>query len=181
MQRDVAVVEWTVPETKPATEWILGEAVQKVSPRRSHALVQCAMAQLLRTWARGRGECGLEWRFRITPPGGPTRPLVPDLAFLSNERAAGLSGEDREVPPVAPDIVVEILSPEDRADRVASKREVYLAAGTRSVLIFDPRDRTLDAFTPSGHTRLTAPAVFASEAFPGLEIDLAALFGELDT
>jgi hypothetical protein len=39
-----AVREIVVPETEPATEWILGQAVQKVSPQ-----------------AQGRGEAAPEW------------------------------------------------------------------------------------------------------------------------
>jgi Uma2 family endonuclease len=181
MQRTRHLDEITVPETKPATEWILGEAVQKVSPRRRHSLLQVALVEALRRWSRGRGDLGTEWRFRITPPGQATRPLVPDIAFLSNERKAGLVGEELEVPNVAPDIVAEILSPDDRPDRVDDKRATYLAAGVRLVIIVDPEARTLEAYDTSGHTTFAEPSTFSADHFPGLEIDLAALFGELDT
>jgi Uma2 family endonuclease len=180
MQHARGLDEITVPETKPATEWILGEPAQKVSPKRRHALIQGAMSDMLRRWARGRGDCGPEWRFRIAPPGEPARPLVPDLAFLSNERKAGLSGEDLEVPRVAPDIVVEILSPDDRPDRVASKRDVYLAAGTQLVIIVDPSARSLEAYEAGGRTVCLEPSTFSTDRFPGLAIDLVELFREID-
>ena len=180
MQHARGLEEFTVPETKPATEWILGEAVQKVSPKRRHSLIQGAIGAILRKWSRGRGDCGPEWRFRIAPPGEPARPLVPDLAFLSNERKAGLVGEDLEVPSVAPDIVVEILSPDDRPDRVASKRDTYLAAGTRLVIIVDPATRTLEAHEATGRTMFAGPSTFSTNRFPGLEIDLGELFREID-
>src|SRR5579872_839518 len=102
--------EIILPETKPALEWINGRAVQKVSPQRKHALAQTGFAIALGTWARttGAGMVGTEWRFQVAPPGEERRPLVPDVAFLSYERSAGLDGEDREVPLVAPDIAVEV-------------------------------------------------------------------------
>jgi Uma2 family endonuclease len=180
MHRARELPEITVPETKPATEWILGEAVRKVSPKRRHAILQGALVELVRRWARGRGETGTEWRFRVTPPGERTRPLVPDIAYLSNERKTGLTGEELEAPRVAPDVVIEIHSPGDRADRIASKRDTYLAAGTRLVILVDPEARTLDAFDSVGHAHFESPATFSSPHFPGLEIDLADLFSEIE-
>jgi Uma2 family endonuclease len=172
--------EIVVPDTEPETEWILGEAVQKVSPRRRHAVLQGALVSLLRTWARGRGIVGTEWRFRITPPGERPRPLVPDVAYLSNARRAGLTGELLEVPFVPPDIVIEILSPDDRADRVASKRDTYLAAGVHLVLSVDPDSRTVEAFDVAGRITYAIGSIFATERFPDFVIDVAALFAEID-
>ncbi len=172
--------EIVVPQTEPETEWILGEAVQKVSPRRTHGVLQFAMAARLHAWAAGRGIVATEWRFRITPPGERPRPLVPDVAFLSNERKAGLTGELLEVPFVAPDIVVEILSPDDRADRVASKRDTYLAAGVRLVLIVDPASRAIDAYEATGRTTFARGSRFSTTLFAGLTIDIETLFAEID-
>jgi hypothetical protein len=62
-----AVREIVVPGTKPATESILGQAVQKVSPPRTHARLQYALPVQLSDWAQRRGEVGPEWRFGITP------------------------------------------------------------------------------------------------------------------
>jgi len=180
MHRAQERAEITVPETKPATEWILGEAVRKVSPKRRHAILQGALVEIVRGWARGRGETGTEWRFRVTPPGERTRPLVPDIAYLSKERRVGLTGEELEAPRVAPDLVIEVLSPGDRADRVSSKRDVYLAAGTRLVIVVDPDARTLDAYDAAGRVRFTSPATFSTPLFPGLAIDLGDLFREID-
>ncbi len=72
-------------------------------------------------------DVGTEWRFRASPPGEDVHPLVPDIAYLSYERLRPLSPRDREVPPVAPEIVVEILSPDDREKDVIEKRRVYFA------------------------------------------------------
>jgi hypothetical protein len=72
--------EIVLPETEPETEWILGRAVQKVSPFRTHARLQLTLGAALLAWAEGRGEVGSEWRFRVAPPGEVRRPLVPDVA-----------------------------------------------------------------------------------------------------
>src|SRR5580692_10724586 len=105
-----------LPEVKPALEWIGGRAVQKVSPQRKHALAQTRFAIALETWARagGRGTVGTEWEFRLQPPGEVRRPLVPDVAFISFERLPYDDEAAADIPHVAPDVVVEVLSPRDR-------------------------------------------------------------------
>ncbi|MFY9630380.1 MAG: Uma2 family endonuclease, partial [Candidatus Cybelea sp.] len=73
-------------------------------------------------------EVGPEWRFRIAPPGEVRRPLVPDVAYVSNERLRPLNDEEVETPPLAPDVAVEILSPGDRRADLEDKIGVYLRA-----------------------------------------------------
>jgi Uma2 family endonuclease len=182
MDAGSAIREIVLPETTPETEWLRDRPVQKVSPTRRHALLQLAVAVRLRAWARGLGEVGTEWRFRVTPPGEITRPLVPDVAYVSYERMMALSVAERETPPVAPDIVVEILSPDDRPADLAHKRDVYLAAGATTLLIVDPDRRTMDVFDAGGaHTEYHETDTYASGLFPGLTLSLADLFAELDT
>jgi hypothetical protein len=40
MREPMSIHEIVLPETKPETAWILGRAVRKVSPFRTHALLQ---------------------------------------------------------------------------------------------------------------------------------------------
>ena len=82
--------EIVLPETKPETEWVRGRALQKVSPTYDHGKLQTLLGIALTAWADegGHGRVASEWRFRVTPPGKPTRPLVLDIAFVSFERLA---------------------------------------------------------------------------------------------
>ncbi|HEY1868265.1 MAG TPA: Uma2 family endonuclease, partial [Candidatus Cybelea sp.] len=96
----MALHEIVLPETKPETEWVRGRALQKVSPQRDHSLLQLQVAMRLSLWGKGRGEVGTEWRFRVAPPGGVRRPLVPDVAYISNERLRPLSDEELQIPPL---------------------------------------------------------------------------------
>lgn len=117
----MALPEIVVPVTEPETEWVHGRPLQKVSPTRSHALLQVAIARALQDWAGTHGEVGSEWRFRVSPPGEPARPLVPDVAYVQARRLRGLRGDDLEVPRLSPDVAVEVLSPGDRRVDVESK------------------------------------------------------------
>jgi len=174
--------EIVLPETKPETEWILGRAVQKVSPTRTHSRLQMAFAFALDDWASGRGQAGSEWRFRASPPGEEIRPLVPDVAYMSYERLRPLQGNDREVPPVAPEIVVEILSPDDRKKRVDEKIRVYRAWGVDLILIVDPIARRVDVYERSG-TVWSCDAnedSLSPQSFPDLHLSLRALFAKAE-
>jgi len=139
------LLEIKVPETEPATEWVNGRALQKVSPKRAHALAQGAFAMALGIWARehGAGTVGPEWRFAVEPPSEVRRPLVPDVAFLSYKRMPYAKQLVTEVPRIAPDVVVEILSPGDRKKDIEEKTRVYLRAGTSVVFLVDPKLRNV--------------------------------------
>ncbi len=180
MREPMSIHEIVLPETEPETEWILGRAVRKVSPFRTHALLQLLVGGALRSWAKGRGEVGSEWRFRPAPAGEIRRPLVPDLAYVSDERLAGLDGRDLEAPPFSPDIAVEILSPGDRVRNVDHKVAIYLATGASLVIVIDPTDRSVRLHDARGMRMLRGDDVISHPALPGFSLALAEMFAEID-
>ncbi|MBV8222688.1 MAG: Uma2 family endonuclease, partial [Candidatus Eremiobacteraeota bacterium] len=139
------LLEIRVPETKPATEWVNGRALQKMGPRRAHSIAQAEFASALITWARAAraGTVGTEWDFAIRPPGEMRRPLVPDVAFLSYSRLPYEKQLVTQIPRIAPDVVVEVKSPGDRKADIDEKIRVYLAAGTSVVFFVDPKRETV--------------------------------------
>ena len=106
--------EIVLPITKPETEWVRGRALRKMSPTRDRGRVQTELAIRLNAWAGGRGEVATERRFRISPVGAVRRPLVPDVSFVCDDRLRTLTDDGLQVPPFAPDVAVEIVSPGDR-------------------------------------------------------------------
>jgi Uma2 family endonuclease len=62
----------------------------------------------------------------------------PDVAFIRKGRLAGIDLE--RVPlPIAPDLAIEIVSKNDRADDLNLKVSQYLQAGVQAVWLFYPR------------------------------------------
>lgn len=171
--------EIVLPEAKPALEWILGRAVQKVSPQRRHSRLQAWWTRRLGTWAEGRGEAGPEWRFRVAPPGEIVRPLVPDVAYLSYARMGNATDDELEAPLMAPNVAVEILSPDDRAPDVEHKIAVFLAAGSEAVVVVDPAERTVAVHERAGVVTFDVKQVFAHSALPGLAFRVDEMFAEL--
>jgi Uma2 family endonuclease len=171
--------EIVLPETKPETEWVRGRALQKVSPNYWHAALQGLIVAALRGWADagGFGRVGTEWRFRVTPPGGRTRPLVPDVAYLSYAALpADAPPELFQVPLASPTVAVEILSPDDRPRDVADKIDTYLVAGSAAVLVIDSDEQAITIHERAGTITLRRGDTLAHSALPGFTLDVATLF-----
>jgi Uma2 family endonuclease len=81
----------------------------------------------------------------------PHRPRLlrkPDAAYIAAGRLPG------EVVPkgdfrIAPDLVVEVISPNDLAEAVQEKVEDYLAAGVRLIWVIYPTQRTATVYSPT--------------------------------
>ena len=175
----MAQFEIVLPETKPETEWVRGRPLQKVSPRRTHARLQGALTMWLDRWAVGRGEVGPEWRFRVAPPGEARRPLVPDVAYVSNERLRPLSDQELEIPPLSPDVAVEILSADDRRADVDDKIDVYLRAGSSLVIVVDPQRRAVELHDAAKTVGLDETGAIEHSALPGFSYPVSELFAVL--
>lgn len=171
--------EIVLPETKPESEWVRGRPLQKVSPQRTHSLLQLALASELRRWAAGRGEVGTEWRFRVAPQGEMRRPLVPDIAYVSNERLRPLSDQEIEIPPLSPDVALEILSPDDRRIDIDDKIATYLRAGSLLVMIVDPKNRVVELHDADRVVMLDESGTIEHTAVPGFRYAVRELFAEL--
>ena len=105
---------------------------------------------------------------------------IPDVAFISWDR---LPGRRRPlVPPVAPDLAVEVLSEGNTESEMERKRRDYFGAGVRLVWIADPVARTVRVFTgPDAETTLTrADTLDGGDVLPGFTLSLAVWFGDLD-
>jgi Uma2 family endonuclease len=178
--------EIVLPETKPETEWIDGRAVQKVMPTREHGIMQLAFADALKAWARAgkRGQVATEWRFRVDASldeDDRIHPLVPDVAFMSFARLRSLPKDKRRHPIIAPEIVVEILSPGYKPKDVETKRKEYLAWGVWLVLIVTYETRSAEAYDRAGgYAKIGADQNYLPIVFPDLQLPMSELFAELD-
>ena len=106
----------------------------------------------------------------IFGPPGSERPYVPDVVFIRIERTAAT----RPGEPIrgAPDLAVEILSRDDRPDRVADKVAFYLLHGVRLVWLIDPELRAVTAITSDGRSaRLDEREILdGGEVLPGFAV-----------
>lgn len=158
-------------------ELVDGVRVRKVSPKRTHGIVQINLAMILRRCSPP-GDVGSEWRCSVEEG---ISELVPDVSFVSHERLALLSQEGRELPPFAPDVAVEIRSEKDKQKVLNRKIELYLRHGCLLVLDVDPRKRRILAYERGGAVREFALGERLSSALvPWLDFEVGEAFVRLD-
>lgn len=99
---------------------------------------------------------------------GPDTVREPDVAFISAERMP-LGVRERRYAQVVPDLVVEIVSPNDRPVPVFDKEQMWLRHGVRLVWITDPEARTITALPQSGPTQTftEADTLDGEDVLPG--------------
>jgi Uma2 family endonuclease len=78
----------------------------------------------------------------------PDTVLGPDVAFVAAERAGTIPR--RGFAQLAPDLVAEVLSPDDRPAEVLAKVAEWLGGGSRLVWVVDPRRMEVRVYRPDG-------------------------------
>jgi Uma2 family endonuclease len=104
----------------------------------------------------------------------PDTVRAPDIAFL---RASRPPGPARGYYPGAPDLAVEVLSPDDRPGYVREKVAEWLEAGTQAVWVVDPIQRTVALHDPRGTATLAeSDTIFGGDLLPGFELPVREVF-----
>ena len=121
---------------------------------------------------------GADGFFRL--PSSDTR--GPDVAFVSRERLRSVSVPDEAYPAIAPDLVVEVLSPGNTPAEMTRKRLEYFNSGVRIVWIVDCRRRSVGVYTsPDAHTVLDESATIdGGDVLPEFTSAVAEFFADLD-
>lgn len=80
--------------------------------------------------------------------------------------------------PFAPDLAVEIVSPNDRAYEIYDKVRQYLEGGTRLVWVVWPRHRSLTVFTSDGTVGelREGDKLDGGDMIPGFGVQVAEIF-----
>jgi Uma2 family endonuclease len=80
--------------------------------------------------------------------------------------------------PFAPDLVLEVVSPNDSANEVQDKVLEYLRYGTRMVLVAYPKSRTLTVHKSAGTKVLGVDDIFdGGDVLPGFSVRVGEIFG----
>ncbi|GBC92034.1 hypothetical protein HRbin15_00495 [bacterium HR15] len=160
-------------------ELIWGE-VHEMSPAtpphgRQVIRVTLPLAQFVEEY--GLGELfGAETGFTIRHPDGQESVLAPDIAFIAAERLpAELPDEFWEL---APDLVVEVISPSDSQRQVLRKTAIWLEAGVRLVWNVDPYKQTVTVHRADGSVQTLRPGDILSgeDVLPGFELPVSEIF-----
>lgn len=103
----------------------------------------------LRTWAKkdGRGRASGATAQFFLPDGSA---LSPDAAWVSYESLKRISPEElKRFPHLAPEFVIEVLSPSDRLTRAKAKMEQWIANGVQLAWLIDGDAQTVYVYQPN--------------------------------
>ena len=101
----------------------------------------------------------------------------PDVAFISAERLP-LGVRVQRYSEVVPDLVVEVVSPNDRPIPLFDKAQMWLRFGAQVVWIVNPETRTITALPQSGPARTftEADTLDGGDALPGFTCPVRDIF-----
>jgi Uma2 family endonuclease len=131
---------------------------------------------------RGLGEVyAAETGFQLATD--PDTVQGPDFAFVGRERADAAEEADGPYFPGAPDLAVEVVSPNDAYAEVDDTVATWLAFGAKVVVVVNPRRRRVSVHRPGpmpGQTEVRtlteAETLTIPELFPGWSLPVAAIF-----
>jgi Uma2 family endonuclease len=106
-------------------------------------------------------------------PNGADR--SPDVAWIKKERWDALTLEEQEkFPPIAPDFVLELMSPTDTLKETQSKMQEYMGNGVRLGWLINRKNRTVEIYRQGKQVEvLESPTHLSGEdVLPGFVLDL---------
>jgi Uma2 family endonuclease len=140
-----------LPETKPAGEYVNGQIIQKPMPQGRHSKLQEELVGSINSVVKVQRVAYALPELRCTFGG---RSIVPDVAVFTWSRIpVNENGEIADVFPVAPDWVIEILSPDQNQSRVTSKILHCIQHGTKFGWLLDPDIRAILTFNENQQTQ----------------------------
>lgn len=170
----------SLPEGDTIYELIDGEAVPKfkndaMSPKFFHSSTAGALFILLSAWATGRGRVVIEWAIKLTRDKQNWIPVA-DLTYVSYNLLQEDWLED-EACPVAPELIIEIISPGQTFGEMTEKATDYLKAGVQRVWIIDTKAKTITIFYPDALPQTKRGTNSLEDSlFEGLEITPEQIF-----
>jgi Uma2 family endonuclease len=151
------------PDTKPASEYINGEIIQKPMPQGEHSVLQ---SELLTHINRAGNPSKIVYAFPELRCVFGGKAIVPDIAVFAWQNIPRTrEGRIANRFEIAPDWLIEILSPEQSVNKVIKKIVFSLKQGTQLAWLIDADDQSVTVFYPQA-----LPEVKEKEdLLPGLE------------
>jgi Uma2 family endonuclease len=136
-----------IPETKPASEYINGQIIQKPMPQGKHSKLQGKLITVINNKAESQSIALALPELRCT---FNQRSIIPDIAVFTWNRIP--LDEDCDIANVftsSPDWTIEILSPEQNQTKVTNNILHCLNAGCQMGWLIDPEEKSVLAY-PAG-------------------------------
>jgi Uma2 family endonuclease len=169
-----------LPETKPTSEYIDGQVIQKPMPQGKHSKLQGNLVTAINQMAETRKRALAFPELRCTFAG---RSIVPDVAvFAWNRIPVDENGDIANIFSIHPDWTIEILSPDQSPTKVIGNILHCLNQGCQMGWLIDPAERSVIVYPAGRQPELlqAAPARLpVPELVPDLHLTVSDVFGWL--
>jgi Uma2 family endonuclease len=142
-------VELPDPEDAVRYELHDGEVVTVPTPKPIHVYIQNLLMRWLNTLAQGRGYAADEFPYR---PATNLQYWYADVAYLPNEDWRAMKTTEYFV--YSPPLIIEVLSPSNRPEKIRRQRVAAFSGGTREFWVVDPVARTIEVSVPGATSRV---------------------------
>ena len=159
-------------------ELVQGELRQRYPPENVHGRVAMNFGISLGSYVKEHNLGAVytaETGFKLASD--PDTVRAPDVAFVSRVRVEAI-GEIEGFWPGAPDLAAEVTSPGDTYAEVEEKVFAWLDAGTRMVVVVNPRQRSATEYrSQTDIIALTeADVLDGGDVVPGFELTVRGIF-----
>lgn len=170
---------WEMPE-KPGVRFELvdGKLIEVTGAGGIHTMIMVTLFRLLSEFSQ-RHQYGIVFPdglgYILSPHPGRLR--IPDVSFASRDRIP-MDGIPEGFWPGPPDLAVEIVSPNDRAEDVHAKVGEYLESGARAVSVLWPRERSVTVSGTTGPVKELGPddELDGGDVLPGFSVRVVEVF-----
>ena len=162
-----------------STELVRGRLIVREPPGTYHGKIAGRLIVRVGAFVEAQqlGEVfGQDTGFKIAAK--PDTVRAPDLAFVARDRVSQVGR--RGYAALAPDLIAEVLSPDDRPGEVIAKIGDWLSAGVRLAWVLDPDRQTAQVYRPDGTLSVfgVEGALDGEDVIPGFKCVLTALYRE---
>jgi Uma2 family endonuclease len=168
-----------LPEVKPPLEFFGGRAIQKMSPKLRHSIIQGEMFLEITNLARPRGLGAAFVELRCNFKGSS---YIFDLSYFCTDRIPDLGAiDERSDVEIAPDLAIEVLSPGQTVGELRKKLRSAIRGGVRLGWLIDPIHRQILVFQSGRKPETLKPGdvLDGDPVLPGFLVPLDVIFGWL--
>jgi len=168
-----------LPDDGPPTELVRGRVVEMTPPTIYHGYVCGNVLGIVRAFVRANklGRAMSNDTGVITHR-DPDTLRGADVMYYSYARLPAGSLANVKYPPIAPDLIFEVVSPSDRWSQVLAKMTEYLTAGVTAVCVVNPRDQTAVVYRDNQNPEPVAAdaELTLPDVLPGFRVPLREFF-----
>jgi len=165
-----------MPDDGKRHELVKGRLVEMSPPKLQHGILQTLVARFISAYA-DEHKLGLTFtEVGCILSRNPDNVRAPDVAFLAEGRLKSV--DFGAYLPVAPDLVVEIVSPGDAASEIIDKINEYFEEDTRLMWLFYPQRRQVYVYkSPEDIQVVNIDGILdGGDVLPGFKLPLRDVF-----